>query len=167
MTKIKPPKPTPDICKMFLLAEQYYETSRFLEETTKNEKWNAPRLMVDSFAVELYLKCLFVMDVNAAPPAKHDWLELFDLLGSHTKEAIREEFRHSINSHPVLSNLNVINPAAVKFTDFASSLAAAKDTFHKGRYAYESQLTDQWFYAHLLRDAIRTVTKMDLRIANC
>jgi hypothetical protein len=65
----------------------------------------------------------------------------------------------------VLSNLDVINPEAVKVTDFKRSLKAAKNTFDRRRYLYESQPAGEWFYAHLLREAIRAVTSMDIRLA--
>jgi hypothetical protein len=120
-------------------------------------------LLVDSFAVELYLKCLFVLDTNIAPLEEHDWKTLFDALAPYTKAAIREAFQRIVRSDPVLPHLDVINPEARKFTDFERSLAAAKKTFDKRRYLYESVPQSEWFYAHLLRDAIRTVTKMAIR----
>jgi hypothetical protein len=152
---------------MFQLAEQYSEASRLLDEQAKGEEWgsSAPQLLVDSFAVELYLKCLFVLDTKKAPLEKHDWEELFDALAPHTKTLIREAFERIVRSNPVLSHLDVINPEAVRFTDFNRSLTAAKNTFDKRRYLYESQPTDEWFYAHLLREAIRTVTSMDVHLA--
>lgn len=166
MPKVKKPKPTPDCRKMFQLAEHYSEASRLLEEQAKGEEWgsSAPQLLVDSFAVELYLKCLYVLDTNKAPLEKHDWEELFDALAPHTKTLIREAFERIVSSNPVLSNLDVINPEAVKVTDFNRSLAAAKNTFDKRRYLFESQPAREWFYAHLLREAIRDVTSMDLRL---
>src|ERR1051326_6135406 len=167
MPNVKPAKPTPDCRKMFQLAEQYSEASRLLDEQAKGEEWgsSAPQLLVDSFAVELYLKCLFVLDTKKAPLEKHDWEELFDALAPHTKTLIREAFERIVRSNPVLSHLDVINPEAVRFTDFNRSLTAAKNTFDKRRYLYESQPTDEWFYAHLLREAIRTVTSMDVHLA--
>lgn len=165
----KQPKPPPDYQKMYLLAERYLEASRLLEKQAEGEQWgcSAPRLLVDSFAVELYLKCLFVQDNSSAPPPQHDWQLLFDGLKPHTKDAIRDAFERIVRSDPVLANLAFINPEAVMVTDFERSLAAAKDTFHKRRYLYEEVVPkDEWFYAHLLRDAIRTVTQMDLRLAS-
>jgi uncharacterized protein (DUF1778 family) len=79
-------------------------------------------LLVDSFAVELYLKCLFVLDTNVAPLEEHDWQKLFDALEPHTKTAIRDEFERNVRSDHVLSNLNVINSEAAKVTDFNRSL---------------------------------------------
>lgn len=165
MTKV--PKPTPDYQKMYQLAENYSEASRLLDEQAKGEQWgcSAPQLLVDSFAVELYLKCLFVLDTNTAPPEKHDWETLFDALAPYTKIAIREEFERIVKSNPVLSNLDAINPEALKVTDFQRSLVAAKNTFDKRRYAYEPVAQGEWFYAHLIRDSIRAVTKMDIRLA--
>ncbi|MDX6577084.1 MAG: hypothetical protein QOE96_3037 [Blastocatellia bacterium] len=166
MRKVKQPKPTPDCRKLYQLAEHYSEASRLLAEQAKGEEWGcfAPQLLVDSFAVELYLKCLFVMDTNIAPLEEHDLEKLFDALATHTKTAIRDAFERIVRSDPVLSHLPVINPEAVKVTDFNRSLTAAKNTFAKKRYLFESQPTGEWYYAHLLRDAIRTVTKMDIRL---
>lgn len=59
----KQSKQTPDARKMYQLAERYSEASQILDEQAESEKWGcaAPQLLVDSFAVELYLKCLFVL----------------------------------------------------------------------------------------------------------
>lgn len=168
MPKVKQPKPPPDFRKMYQLAEHYSEASRLLEEQAKGKEWgsSAPQLLVDSFAVELYLKCLFVLDTNSAPLQEHDWGKLFDALKPHTRTAIREAFERIVRSDPVLPHLDVINPEALKVTDFNRSLTAAKNTFDKRRYLFESQpTTGEWFYAHLLREAIRTVTSMDVRLS--
>ena len=166
MPKVKPAKSTPDCRKMYRLAEHYSEASRLLENQARGETWgcSGPQLLVDSFAVELYLKCLFVLDTNFAPLEEHDWETLFEALAPHTKTAIRDEFERNVHSDDVLSNLNVINPEAVKVTDFNRSLRAGKNTFYKRRYLFESQPTDEWFYAHLIREAIRKVTSMDVRL---
>ncbi len=63
-------------------------------------------------------------------------------------------------SDPVLSNLAVINPEAPNFRDFCLSLEVAKNTFDKGRYLYDPELPDEWSYAHLVREAIRTIANM-------
>jgi len=152
---------------MYQLAEHYSEASRLLSEQAKGGDWGcaAPQLLVDSFGVELYLKCLFVLDTNIAPLEEHDWQKLFNTLAPHTKTAIRDSFDRTIKADPVLLNLRDINPEAVRVTDFDRSLVAAKDTFDKRRYLYEPTPKGEWFYAHLLRDAIRSVTKMDLRLS--
>jgi hypothetical protein len=167
MPKVKLPKPTPDCRKMYQLAEHYSEASRLLDEQAKGEGWGcfAPKLLVDSFAVELYLKCLFVLDTKIAPIEEHNWETLFDALAPHTKTAIRDAFDRIVRSDHVLSHLDVINPEAVKVTDFNRSLTAAKNTFDKRRYLFESQSTGEWFYAHLLQEAIHAVTSMDIRLA--
>jgi hypothetical protein len=153
---------------MFHLAEHYSEASKRLEEQAKGNTWgcSGPQLMVDSFAVELYLKCLFVLDTNIAPQKEHDWQLLFNDLTSTTKRLIREAFERIIRADVVLSHLPLINPEAVKVLDFDRSLMAAKSTFDKRRYLYDPtpDPESEWFYAHLLREAIRNVAKMDLRL---
>jgi hypothetical protein len=168
MAKIKPALPAPDFRKMFHLAEHYSTASKLLEEQAKGEGWgcSGPQLMVDSFAVELYLKCLFVLDTNIAPQKEHDWQLLFDDLTPTTKRLIRGAFERIVRADVVLSHLPVINPDAVKVLDFDRSLTAAKSTFDKRRYLYDAthHVKQEWFYAHLLREAIRNVAKMDLRL---
>jgi len=109
---------------MYELAEHYSKASRLLEKQARRKEWGSsgPQLLVDSFAVELYLKCLFVLDTNVAPLEEHEWQKLFDALEPHTKTAIRDEFERNVRSDHVLSNLNVINPEAAKVTDFNRSL---------------------------------------------
>jgi hypothetical protein len=184
MPKTRPPKPTPDPWKIYQLAERYFEASHLLEkhaegeddmnegamdQDTMDEKWGAgaPQLLVDSFAIELYLKCLYVLDTNTAPPIEHDWEKLFVALETYIQGAIRDEFNISVSSHPILFHLKVINPQAfeVGVTDFDRSLKAARNTFHVRRYLYEEQPTGEWFYAHLFRDAVRAVTGRAIRLA--
>jgi hypothetical protein len=157
MPKAKPPKPTPDYRKIYQLAEHYSEASHLLDEQAKGEEWgcSAPQLLVDSFAIEPYLKCLFVLDTNIAPPQEHDLQKLFDALAPHTQTAIRDAFERIVHANTVLKHLDVVNPEALKVTDFNRSLNAAKNTFDKRRYLFELQSTGEWFYAHLLREAIR------------
>jgi hypothetical protein len=164
--KEKSQAPGPDFRKIYQLAERYSEASRILEVQMKGDEWgvSAPRLLVDSFAIELYLKCLYVLDTGLAPLREHDWVKLFEALGSHTRTAIREAFNRIVSEDPVLRHLDVINPDAMKITDFDRSLAAAKNTFDKRRYMFEALPTGEWFYAHLLHEAIRSVTMMDLRL---
>src|SRR4051794_31006543 len=98
MPKVKPPKPTPDFRKMYQLAEHYSEASRLLSEQAKGGDWGcaAPQFLVDSFGVELYLKCLFVLDTNIAPLEEHECHNLFNILAPHTKTAIRDSFDRTI-----------------------------------------------------------------------
>ncbi len=135
MPKNKQTKPTPDFKEMFQLAERYAEASKLLDEQAKSDGWgcSAPQMLVESFAVELYLKCLYVQDMGNAPPEEHDWKKLFDALKEFTRNAIREEFRRIIDSEPILANLAVINPEAVRITDFGRALEAGKNTFDKRR----------------------------------
>jgi hypothetical protein len=164
----KQAKSVPDFRLMYQLAERYSEASELLSEQAKGKVYgcSAPMLLVDSFAVELYLKCLDVLDNNRAPLGDHPWTLLFDRLASHTKIMIREAFVGIVQNDPVLRHLRVINPAAPPVTDFDTSLKAGSRTFAGRRYLYEEGDRSNWFYAHLIRTAIRKVTKMDLRLAS-
>ncbi len=176
--KDETPKETPDSKKIFLLAEHYSEASRLLDEQSrgdqaKEKNWGCfgPKLLVDSFAVELFLKCLYVQDTKKAPHG-HDWGKLFEELKPGTQKAILLEYDRLIDADPIVGKLMIlreINPDAVKVRDFRRALKAARLTFDKKRYIYEkpdeNKSKEEWFYAHFLKDAIRNVTLTDLRIA--
>lgn len=168
MAKVKQPRPrpTPDIRKVYQLAERYSEASDILAEQAVGDKWAsfAPRMLVESFAVELYLKCLHVQDWQRAADGGHDLKKLFESLKPVTQTMIRAAFRQIIESDTVLRNLDVLNPDAVKVTDFDRTLAVASNTFDKRRYLYEEGPGGEWYYAHILKGAIQQVTRMDLRI---
>ena len=165
MAKVKQPKkassvanarePVPDFKKIYQLAEHYSEASSLLKQQASGKEWgcSAPQLVVDSFAVELYLKCLYVMDTNSVPlkgSDGHDWKKLFKSLLPNTRTAISEEFERIVNSDPflpILRKLPDINPEAVRYIDFEYSLTAARNTFVKIRYLYEyePQRNEKWF----------------------
>lgn len=163
----KKESPTPDFKRMYQLAEHYTKASKLLAKQARGKSWgsSAPQLLVDSFAAEIYLKCIYVLEISNPPPRDHDWKGLFEALAPATQEVIRSTFRQRIKSHPVLANLHIINSDAVKVTDFDRSLEAAKHTFDRRRYLYEGMPSGEWFYADLLREAVRAVTRMDLRLA--
>jgi len=166
MSRSKQEQPIPDVKKMYMLAEQYYKASEILKEQITDKPWgsSAPRLLVEFFSIELYLKCLFVLDTNKSPIKGHNIKSLFGKLETHTKNAIRSTFNQTISSNFVLSNIDLFNPDAAKTLDFDRLLTVSKDTFDKRRYLYEELPSGEWFYSYLLRDAIRTVTKMDIRL---
>lgn len=167
MAKKNIQNPTPDVARIFQLAEQYSIASNLLIKQSWGDKWGcgAPYLLVDSFAVELYLKCLFTLDTGKAANYSHNHRELFDALSSTTKTQIRDAFKRVIDADVVLKNLAALNPGAAIVLDFDRSLDAASDTFDKRRYAYDPPPTKEWYYAHLLRLAVRDVAKLDLRVS--
>ena len=167
----KPPRPQgPPLGprKMYELAEHYSEASRLLDGQPRGTEWGffAPKILVDSFATELYLKCLLVLE-GRTPPPSHDPEELFAALTGPTQDDIEGAFNQIISSHPVqqLIRLGLFNQAAQKTTDFRRSLKAAKNTFDKRRYLYEPQSTEEWFHADHLRNAIRAVADTRLQLA--
>jgi len=167
MAKAKTQNPTPDVGQMFQLAEQYSVSSNMLIKQSWGTKWGcgAPYLLVDSFAVELYLKCLITQDTGKAAKWGHNLRELFDALPSAIQAEIRSAFQRVIDADVVLKHLPIINPDAKIVLDFNRSLDAASDTFDKRRYAYDPSPPKEWYYAHLIRLAVRDVAKLDLRVS--
>jgi hypothetical protein len=164
--------------KIFILAEHYAEASRLLEEQSRGDQSKAeklwgcsgPKLMVDSFAIELYLKCLYVMDMREKITG-HDWKKLFNALHDNSKSSIRKEFARIVEDSPLPAIVRTVNPDAAKVLDFDRSFIAASETFDKRRYLYEDpkppkagEEQKEWYYAHLIKDAIRGFLIIDPRI---
>lgn len=168
MAKTQGQLPSPDVGQMFQLAEQYSIASNLFIKQSWGGKWGcgAPYLLVDSFAVELYLKCLITQDTGKAAKWGHNLRALFDALPCPTQTEIRKAFQRVIDADAVLKHLPAINPDAVIVLDFNRSLDAASDTFDKRRYAYDPSPPKEWYYAHLLRLAVRNVAKLDLRVSS-
>jgi hypothetical protein len=68
----KQARSVPNPRRIYQLAEQYSEASALLSQQAKGSEYgcSGPMLLVDSFAVELYLKCLHVLDNSALPKTK-------------------------------------------------------------------------------------------------
>jgi hypothetical protein len=164
------PASVPDFKQVFLLAEYHAAASRLLDNQSKVKEFGSigPKMLVDSFSVELYLKCLYVQDKDAAPPEVHDWEVLFEELKPGTQKAVILEYNRLIDADHIVGNyllLREINPEAVKVRDFRRALKAARMTFDKKRYMYEvNNNTEEWFYADFLGNAIRNITMTNLEI---
>ena len=177
MSKKNETKETPDYKKMFLLAEHYSAASKLLVEQSrgdqaKGKNWgcHGPHLLVDSFAVELYLKCLYVQDNKQSPPGIHDWERLFEELKEGTQKSVLLEYNRLIDADHIVGNyllMREINPDALKVRDFRRALKAARTTFQHHRYLYEQPTPkpgEEWFYADFLKVAIRNITITDIGI---
>src|SRR4051812_6029494 len=99
--KPKPGGPVPDPHKIFQTAESFREAADLLEKTPAQR--GAAFLVTDALAVELYLKCLYVLDneKRLAPPQEHPFDVLFRELTPGTQKAVIRRFGVN-NNHPVL-----------------------------------------------------------------
>lgn len=164
--------PPPDVAEMFQLAEQYSVASNLLSRQSRGKKrWSgAPYLLVDSFAIELYLKCLITQDTGKAPDNGHDFRKLFDAIDPLIQTQVREAFQRVIKADVMLSLSPTIHraidpdPVVLKVLNFDQSLDAASNTFAGRRYLYESRPQAEWYYAHLLRLAVRNVAMTGLKV---
>jgi len=165
-TKAKQPVAVPDPRAIFRLAEGFRDAADVLNSHDVREKTHATSesptydsaamLVVDALAVELYLKCLYVLDHKREPPFKHPFDVLFYKLTSETQSAVRRRFDIN-NNHIVLRLFRQENPSAPPLFDFAAFLKVASDTFTRMRYAYEAtnKLPKGWFFWSGPRDALR------------
>jgi hypothetical protein len=158
--------------KMFLLAEEFLRATHLLAESHRqpnpaSNPWVPhPTITLHAMALELYFKCLYLLDHNKLDrrTRTHDLKKLFDFLKPETQEKIRDNFDPTLGQHVIddfqkkqkkrgLEHIGL--PRSFNF-DFA--LYCSSGTFEWIRYAYERQNrpSEQWYGKPIL-DAARKV----------
>jgi hypothetical protein len=153
--------------QMFLLAEEFRRAKTLLTQTQRragllSREWvPKPTIMISAVSLELYLKCLYILDhsISHKKLHTHDIKTLFDLLPPETKRKLREYFdpaegQRILDFHRQHHGRDVPGMPC-KFTfDFA--LFGSSNTFEWIRYAYErpNRPSEQWFGSPLI-DAAR------------
>jgi hypothetical protein len=114
----------------------------------------APSAMVDSFALELYLKCLHMMD-HAAPVRGHDLKAIYARLKPHTRSRLRINYAAEVSKSPAVATMR--KSVRRKFVGFRAYLNVSNLAFVQVRYLFEGNSSgkQQIAYWPLLRLAAR------------
>jgi hypothetical protein len=131
-------KAVPDARQIFRVAAVYEEASNVIHNAMSNDKkmyLAVTHGAIAAFALELYLKCLLVIEHNAAPPEEHNPKELFRLLRRQTKQSLRRQHNEWAPKQQAFQNLKKHIPDW-EF-DLDSLLEQAQDAFTQLRYSYE------------------------------
>jgi HEPN domain-containing protein len=119
--------------------------------------YTSPMTVLDAFAVELYLKCLYILDCNKHPPKKHDFLVLFErLTNKGTKDSIRLLYGEYIKISPIAPVLQKRDPKTYKeVLELERYLELSGKVFEDVRYFYGWEGKSKMFYWPMLRLAVR------------
>jgi hypothetical protein len=122
----------------------------------------APFMTVDSFSLELYLKCLWAMDHSGPPPYGHDIAWFYKKLKRKTKKLLRDNYDAVVAQSGLPDTMDPRNRALM--SDFKRYLKFSNRTFLEVRYLYERE----WMkkprirYWSVMRNTVRK-TILDIR----
>jgi hypothetical protein len=113
--------------------------SQKLSETNDVGTYIAPFVTVTSFAIELYLKCIYMIETGKPAPNIHDLNQLYRKLGEESKIVIEMVYNMLVQQDPTVNALKEKVPEMK--TDLDSVLKEISGAFIKWRYSYEKKLT--------------------------
>jgi hypothetical protein len=154
--------------RIYALAEEFHRAFLVLHKAQYNVPLITPYsvlpsavTMIAAFSLELYLKCLHVMDHASSPEQTHNLKYLFEALSGTTKRKIEKYFDPTAGQAALDDIRKKLPPNAViwhlplKF-DLSFAIFASSKAFEYVRYAYErpAYVTEQWCGGPII-DAIR------------
>lgn len=156
-------KPLNSAEAIFRYADAFAEASEKLGEQFRKEPSGsqlhftqaahiAPTATLEAFSVELYLKCLHVLDFGKAPLG-HNCQKLFESLAPGTQEGIRHCYREQLKKdYKIVAFLHKNHPEFEPTLE--NSISLSKEVFTAMRYGYEGG-KGRMFIWPVLRKAIR------------
>jgi hypothetical protein len=140
---------------MFLVAEQY---RRACNELAATDPLNValPAMVSAAFALEVYFKCIFVLETNQPPPNQHNLRKLFELLAPATQVKIRALFApHQAKIQGYVNEAATAAGVTPHAVDFDNVLNFSQDAFVLMRYIYESLPPMSGWFGHAIMVAAR------------
>lgn len=116
-------------------AEQFEQTANLVNQQIGMGGHHppiAPFIVNITFSIELYLKCLIVMEKNSKPKKTHSLYTLFKEVSSASRKAITDDFNDLINSDPMTNAMKKEIPHLK--TDIHSVLLGMNKAFEQWRY---------------------------------
>jgi hypothetical protein len=155
-----------DPAAIFLFAEQYKHASNWLALSRRNgfeHEVRIPAVVCSAFALELFLKCLLVIEGRKS--TGHDLRELFDSLSDDAKTRIRDRFAPRLpEAQQMIRESAAAAGVDAPHVDFDSILDLSKAAFVQTRYIYEGIAPGTGWAASGILDATRQVI-LDLKPA--
>jgi hypothetical protein len=112
----------------------------------------APLATLDSFALELYLKCLHQID-HGNPGWGHKCKDLFDALFPGTQKAVRMTYNSRLATEKIAIEFAENHPRVPMGLD--NVLELSNDAFETVRYLYEGTGGKMLFYWPMVKLAVR------------
>ena len=148
---------------IYLSAEAFIEATVKLEDQLRNlpsvtqiyatdAAHTAPTITLDSFSLELYMKCLYAID-HGKPMKGHNCKAIFSALKPGTRDSLRYHYNIQLATDPTVGLVNKMQPGFSPTLD--NCLDLCSNLFEKYRYLYEGIGQAKMFYWPLLRLAVR------------
>lgn len=126
---------------VFKTGEQFYATSilinRKLFETGHEHLYVAPLNTNLSLAIELYLKCLYIIDKNQKPPNSHKLINIYKDLDEETQMIINELYNDVVSIDEDIIQLKQYSSDVA--VDLESALKQMSQAFVNWRYTHEGE----------------------------
>jgi hypothetical protein len=137
MAPMARPTAKPDAVVMFLVAEQYWKASHQLAQPASREDVAFPTVVCAAFALEIYLKCLLVMQTGKFSPS-HNLKHIFGELPSATQARIRDLFAPYLPMvQKTVTKMTKPGSPLPPTVDFDFVMNLSQDAFTVTRYVYE------------------------------
>ncbi len=141
-----PPKFDP--IKMFRVAEEFRQagglcTTHMSAERFDGERYHflCPAAVLDVFSLEIYLKCLYVLEKHSEPKPTHDLVKLFRKISKPAQAEIRRRYENASDKEKELREAFFAKIG--KSYSFDEILKEDRDAFEVIRYRYEH---DKWSF---------------------
>jgi transcriptional regulator with XRE-family HTH domain len=150
----KPVKPK----EVFRTAWGFSQTARILIERYRKQDGHhfiAPLAVNSALAVELYLKCLLLLEGKSYAPV-HDLKSLFDSVDTDDKERIKQFFTEDIARKEYIKRIQASNPE-MRY-EVEPILEAANKAFEEWRYIFEEKDYTRYYYGlEEVREAVERI----------
>ena len=161
MAKTTLPSQALDPKAIFVQAVQFANADKVLRQQKLNAGMNAfnvPITVISIFAIELYMKCIIVMEnpsFTSDDIRTHELSDLFSMFSDNARLSIIDRWNSSPFIKPAIRNLNKQIEKDIKEgrmkqepgfkytlqTDLVGALAESRGSFERLRYIYEGRST--------------------------
>lgn len=127
---------TIDTDHIYKVAEQFEHTANMLSTqmgTSGAHPPVSPFVVNVTFSIELYLKCLLILETNRRPKNSHELHTIFNRLSSESRSIITSDFQNSISSDATIRVMKTQFPDLK--VDIQSVLLGMNNAFKEWRYA--------------------------------
>jgi len=134
------PKPIWNPKDIFNSAESFYKSANIIAlEFSKTSDFSliSPILTIDSLAIELYFKSIYILENSKNSNEQHNLLRLFNSLSANTKTKINECYNQFMSVDKQLIFLSKELKGAPFNLDIVSVLSEISNAFIEWRYIYE------------------------------
>ena len=165
--------PLPDPLEIYLLAHSFESANGILGHEMRLQ-WQerpggdlaaaaegieprdlAPVVILDAFGLELYLKCLLVIE-GKVPRKEHDHRKLFALLSAPTQREVRQHHERLVESNPSIREFIEAGHPRSHF-QLDEVLRQCGNAFTSWRYLYERPDRELIHYTGCVREAVKAV----------